>query len=34
MLVSRYGGGFGTGVTGAAAGGWHLFDGSGDWGNG
>lgn len=33
-INTRYGGGFGTGVTGSAAGGWSEFDGSGDWGNG
>ena len=31
---TMYGGGFGTGVTGSAAGAWSEFDGSGDWGNG
>mmetsp|Transcript_22465 Transcript_22465/g.73746 ORF Transcript_22465/g.73746 Transcript_22465/m.73746 type:complete len:87 (+) Transcript_22465:32-292(+) len=29
-INTKYGGGFGTGVTGAAEGGWHLFDGSVD----
>jgi hypothetical protein len=33
-INTMYGGGFGTGVTGSAAGGWSEFDGSGDWGNG
>eukprot|EP00960_Hanusia_phi_P037308 752855-Hanusia_phi.AAC.4 len=29
-INTKYGGGFGTGKTGAAEGGWHLFDGSVD----
>ena len=29
-INTKYGGGYGTGVTGAAEGGWHLFDGSVD----
>mmetsp|Transcript_59596 Transcript_59596/g.96473 ORF Transcript_59596/g.96473 Transcript_59596/m.96473 type:complete len:89 (+) Transcript_59596:17-283(+) len=33
-INTRYGGGFGTGVTGSGAGGWTEFDGSGDYGNG